>query len=176
IVSIRAGELLIEATRNPFHLRYSTSDGQVFLEETGSGGLSWSYWDYALTYALQAEDHFYGMGQTDQLADRVDLDHRGKVREIWNQHSPPATTIFPALLSLRGSGLLLNNPHRASWDLGSSHQTSFSYRAGGGGLQYYVFHGPELQRLMRTFFELTGFPPLPPRWVFGLLQSRYGYR
>jgi hypothetical protein len=40
-VSIRAGELLVEATRNPFHLRYSTSDGQVFLEETGAGGLSW---------------------------------------------------------------------------------------------------------------------------------------
>ena len=42
-VSIQTGELLIEATRNPFHLRYSTSDGQVFLEETRSGGLSWSY-------------------------------------------------------------------------------------------------------------------------------------
>jgi len=24
--------------------------------------------------------------------------------------------------------------------------------------------------------ELTGYPPLPPRWVLGLLQSRYGYR
>jgi len=70
-VSIRAGELLIEATRDPFHLRYSTSDGQVFLEEAEAGGLSWSYWDYALTYALKPEDHFYGMGQADQLAHRV---------------------------------------------------------------------------------------------------------
>jgi alpha-glucosidase len=175
-VSIRTGELVVEATRDPFHLRYSTSDGQVFLEETKAGGLSWSYWDYALTYALKPEDHFYGMGQTDQLADRVDLDHRGKVREIWNQHSPPATTVFPALLSLRGYGLLIDNPHRATWDLGCSDPTSFSYRARGGGLQYYVYHGPKFQHLMRTFFELTGFPPLPPRWVFGLLQSRYGYR
>ena len=175
-VSFRAGELLVEATRDPFRLRYCTGDGQVFLEEVEGGGLSWSYWDYVLAYALTPDDHFYGMGQADQLADQVDLDHRGKVREVWNQHSPPATTIFPALLSLRGYGLLIDNPHRAAWDLGHADPTRFSYRARGGGLQYYVFHGPKLQCLLRTFFELTGFPPLPPRWVFGLLQSRYGYR
>ena len=175
-VSVRAGELLVEATRDPFHLRYCKSDGQVFLEEAEAGGLSWSYWDYVLRFALAPEDHFYGMGQADQLTDHVDLDHRGKVHEVWNQHSPPAATIFPALLSLRGYGLLIDNPHRATWDLGCSDSTSFSYRARGGGLQYYVFYGPKLQRLLGTFFELTGFPPLPPRWVFGLLQSRYGYR
>ena len=33
-----------------------------------------------------------------------------------------------------------------------------------------------LPALLRTYLELTGFPPHPPRWVFGLLQSRYGYR
>src|SRR5262245_39972935 len=42
-VSVKAGELLIEAKRDPFHLRYSTADGELFLEETAAGGLSWSY-------------------------------------------------------------------------------------------------------------------------------------
>lgn len=175
-VTVRAGELWIEATRDPFHLRYSTIDGETFLEEAPQGGLSWSYWDYALRYTLALEDHFYGMGQADQLRDRVDLDHRGHVHEVWNQHSPPAATIFPALMSLRGYGLLIDNPSRAIWDLGHADPKSFSYRARGGGLQYYVFYGRGLQRLLRTFYELTGFPPLPPRWVLGMLQSRYGYR
>ena len=73
----------------------------------------------------------YGMGQTDQLVDHLDLDHRGHQREIWNQHSPPATTLFPSLLSLRGYGLLVDNPHRATWDLGCTNPQTFAYQARG---------------------------------------------
>jgi alpha-glucosidase (family GH31 glycosyl hydrolase) len=116
------------------------------------------------------------MGQADQLAGPVDLDHRGRVREIWNQHSPPAVTIFPSLLSLRGYALLVDNTCRAIWDLGHGDPQSFAYQARGGGLQYYVVYGPDLNRVLRSMLELTGFPPLPPRWALGLLQSRYGYR
>ena len=175
-VRVQMGELLIEATRDPFHLRYFTADGRPFLEEIDEGGLSWSYWEYTLRYRLAANDHFYGMGQANQLVERLDLDHRGHVREVWNQHSPPAATIFPSLLSLRGYGLLIDNPQKAMWDLGHTDPLTFSYHAQGGGLQYYILYGPDLPRLLRTFMELTGFPPLPPRWVCGLLQSRYGYR
>jgi len=175
-VRVEVGDLLIEATRDPFHLRYCAADGNAFLDEDAQGGLSWSYWDYALRYALAPDDHFYSMGQVNQLEACVDLDHRGHIRDVWNQHSPPATTIFPALLSLRGYGLLIDNPVRARWDLGHTDPQSFSYEARGGGLQYYVLFGPDLPRLMRTYLEFTGFPPLPPRWVLGLLQSRYGYK
>src|SRR5215472_14453907 len=173
---VRCGDLLIEATRNPFHLRYSTTDGTTFLEEVPEGGLSWSYWDYSLRFKLAPEDHFYGLGQADQLDGSFDLDHRGHLHEVWNQHTPPASTILPALHSLRGYGLLVDNPRRATWDLGHSDPDEFSYKATGGGLQYYVFCGPDLPRLLRTYLELTGFPPMPPRWTLGLLQSRYGYR
>src|SRR6185437_11820497 len=117
-VEVRCGELLIEATRDPFRLRYSTTDGETFLEEVGEGGLSWNYWDYALRFRLAPKDHFYGMGQVDQFDEPVDLDHRGHRREVWNQHSPPATTVLPAVQSLRGYGLLVDNPRRATWDLG----------------------------------------------------------
>lgn len=61
-VRVQMGELLIEATRDPFHLRYYTADGRLFLEERDEGGLFWSYWEYTLRYRLAAEDHFYGMG------------------------------------------------------------------------------------------------------------------
>jgi alpha-glucosidase len=175
-VNLQCGELRIEATRNPFHLRYSTTEGDTFLEEASDGGLAWNYWNYTLRYQLAPDDHFYGMGQVDQSDEPVDLDHRGHRREVWNQHSPPATTVLPALHSLRGYGLLIDNPRRATWDLGRDDPSFFSYSAGGGGLQYYVFVGPDLPRLLRTYLELTGHPPLPPRWTLGLLQSRYGYR
>ena len=175
-VQVKCGDLLIEATRNPFHLSYSTIDGGTFLEEVPEGGLWWSYWDYALRFKLAPEDHFYGLGQADQLDRSFDLDHRGHLHEVWNQHTPPSSTILPALQSLRGYGLLIDNPRRAIWDLGHSDPSTFSYKASGGGLQYYVFSGPDLPKLLRTYLELTGYPPMPPRWALGLLQSRYGYR
>ena len=123
---------------------------RAFSEEIEQGGLTWSYWDYSLRYVLAPDDHFYGMGQADQLSGPVDLDHRGKLHEVWNQHSPPAVTIFPCVLSLRGYALLVDNPCRATWDLGHSDQQSFTYRARGGGLQYYVVLGPRLPRLLHT--------------------------
>jgi alpha-glucosidase len=175
-VFVEIGEFVLEVTREPFHLRYCSAAGQAFLEEVPDGGLSWSYWDYALRYMLALDDHFYGMGQPDQLAGPVDLDHRGQIREVWNQHSPPAVTIFPALLSSRGYALLIDNARRARWDLGHNDPSTFSYQARGGGLQYYVVYGPALPRVLGSMLELTGLPPLPPRWALGLLQSRYGYR
>jgi len=173
---VEVGDFLIEASREPFRLRYCNGDGRPVLEEIEQGGLSWSYWDYSLRYVLSPDDHFYGMGQADQLSGPVDLDHRGRLHEVWNHHSPPAVTIFPSMLSLRGYALLVDNPCRAAWDLGHTDPQCFSYQARGGGLQYYVVLGPGMPRLLRTILELTGYPPLPPRWTLGLLQSRYGYR
>jgi alpha-glucosidase len=175
-VRLRCADLLIEASRDPFHLRYSTADGRVLLEEAADGGLSWSYWEYELRYQLDAQDHFYGMGQPNQLEGALGLDHRGHRRDVWSQHSPPAVTIFPAFVNPRGYGLLIDNPYRAQWDFGHSDAQAFSYKASGGTLQYYFLHGKGLPGLLRAYMELTGFPPHPPRWIFGLLQSRYGYK
>ncbi len=44
-----------------------------------------------------------------------------------------------------------------------------------GALRYYLFLGP-VERAIERFTELTGRPPLPPRWALGLHQSRWGYR
>jgi alpha-glucosidase len=175
-VRVHAGAITIEAERNPFRLRYLDEAGRPLLEEVEGGGLSWSYWEYALRYRLDEQEHFYGLGQPDQTGARVELDHRGSRHEIFNRHLPPATTVLPAVLAARGYGLLIDNPCRARWDFGYEDSGTFSYQARGGALQYYMFRAPGLKELLRTYCELTGYPVLPPRWVFGLLQSRYGYR
>jgi alpha-glucosidase (family GH31 glycosyl hydrolase) len=36
-----------------------------------------------------------------------------------------------------------------------------------------VIHGPDLRALVATWTELTGRPPLPPRWALGLLATGY---
>jgi alpha-D-xyloside xylohydrolase len=46
----------------------------------------------------------------------------------------------------------------------------------GDGIDYYFVYGPELDRVVAGYRELTGRAPLMPRWAFGLWQSRERYR
>jgi alpha-glucosidase len=50
-----------------------------------------------------------------------------------------------------------------------------SARFEGGPLRYYVSAGSPPESLGR-YLELTGRPPLPPRWSLGYHHSRWGYR
>ena len=46
----------------------------------------------------------------------------------------------------------------------------------GGGTDYYFVYGPELDRVVAGYRQLTGAAPMMPRWAFGLWQSRQRYR
>ena len=46
----------------------------------------------------------------------------------------------------------------------------------GGGTDYYFVYGPDLDRVVAGYRELTGRAPMMPRWAFGLWQSRQRYR
>ena len=178
VVRIRCADLVIEATRDPFHLRYASAGGRVLLEEDAGGGLSWSYWDYdAALPASAPKITSTAWASPINWRRRVDLDHRGHLLEMWNRHSPPAATVFPAFVNPRGYGLLVDNPYKALWDLGHSDSADFFLPRARWRTAILLFlPAPISPVLLRTFLELTGFPPHPPRWIFGLLQSRYGYR
>ncbi|MBV8387161.1 MAG: hypothetical protein JO155_10250 [Acidimicrobiia bacterium] len=70
-----------------------------------------------------------------------------------------------------GSSLVFfENSYRATVDLGTGGEARFE----GGALRYYVIPGPPDLALTR-YTELTGRPPMPPRWALGYHQSRWGY-
>ncbi len=75
-------------------------------------------------------------------------------------------------LHARGAYLVFyDNPHDGWVTLGDRAEARFS----AGELVSYFIAGP-LQSALPRFMELTGRPPLPPRWALGLHQSRWGYR
>jgi len=43
-------------------------------------------------------------------------------------------------------------------------------------LTYYIIPGKMLKGIISKFQSLVGTQPLPPRWAFGNLMSRFGYR
>jgi alpha-D-xyloside xylohydrolase len=43
------------------------------------------------------------------------------------------------------------------------------------GIDYYFLYGPDLDRVVSSYRQITGKAPMMPKWVFGLWQSRQRY-
>jgi alpha-glucosidase len=128
---------------------------------------------------LQTGEAIYGLGEQ-----AAHLNRRGGSFRMWNTDpggsyglgQNPLYLNIPSYLSLHSQGSYLifyENSFPATFDfgLGDTCQVHFE----GGMLRYYLIPGPPELALER-FTELTGRPPLPPRWALGYHQSRWGYK
>ena len=80
----------------------------------------------------------------------------------------------PFVTSTGGYGLFFDNPSKSYLDLGFKNKDSIEYAATSGEINCYVIFGSP-QQILSSYHKLTGKQPLPPRWVFGNLMSRFGY-
>lgn len=156
--------------------RLEEPDGAPLLSEAPEGGLWMDGWDVGARWALDPADSFFGLGTPDQRQGAIPFNHRGREYPVWHKHLPaPSRMVLPVLVSHRGYGLFIDNPWIARWDLGADGRT-FSYTAQGGQLVYYFIAGPALTTVLDRYTRLTGRPALAPKWAFGLLQSKFGYK
>ncbi len=116
------------------------------------------------------EEHYYGLGQAGP-----GLDKDGTTRRLWNSHygyGPGTDLAVPLVISSRGYGLFFDNSWDAEVAVGRTEQTStLLYTAEGGPLDFYVLSGPRPARILEEYAALTGYPPMPPRWALGYIQS-----
>jgi alpha-glucosidase len=141
-------------------------------------------WEHAFT--MKPGETFSGLGEQ---AGRVDV--RGRSFTLWNTDvggawGPGAGPLYmgiPVVVSTHEDGDLLTF-YENSWrsvfsfgpaGVGADSPTSASVTFRGGSLRYYTVSG-DPGHLLRRYCELTGFPPLPPRWALGYHQSRWGYK
>lgn len=129
--------------------------------------------------------HAYGLGQEFITPGSSDGDWIGRVRspgEVngndmipWNGGSV-ANTQFPIVYfagqNLDSYALFIDNPYRQRWDFTRS---PWNVEIGGEWLRFYLFSGPDLQDLRKDYLELVGHPPVPPKKMFGLWISEYGF-
>ena len=62
------------------------------------------------------------------------------------------------------------------WKTPSPAKTTSLWSEVGEGIDYYFVYGPELDRVVAGYRELTGQAPMMPRWAFGLWQCRQRYQ
>lgn len=99
----------------------------------------------------------------------------GQVVEMWNQDggtsSEQSYKNVPFYLTNRGYGVFVNHSERVSFEVASEKVERVQFSVPGETLEYFVIYGPTPKEILERYTALTGRPPLPPAWSFGLWLS-----
>jgi alpha-glucosidase len=127
--------------------------------------------------ALAPEEHIYGLGERASSLNLRPGNYCSWNTDIGGSYSHGDDTLYegtPIYLSLSNVGSYLvyfENSYRSTFQIGNNFNASFA----GGMLRYYIFFG-SLETIFTQLAELIGHPCMPPRWVLGYHQSRWGYK
>jgi alpha-glucosidase len=85
-------------------------------------------------------------------------------------------SMFPIMYALgdgvQGYAFFFDQLYKQQWDFRSSPWRVYTW---GDQLRWYVLAGGDLPSLRRSYMELTGRPPVPPKRSFGLWVSEFGF-
>ncbi len=137
------------------------------------------------TLAAGTMTHAYGLGEQFTQPGEPNGDWVGRVRtpgcEFGNRMVPfeggaVGNAMFPILYALGGPGenyaIFIDDLHAQRWDLTKN---PWRVQTGGDRIRGYFLTGPDLPDLRRDYMELVGRPPVPPKKMFGLWVSEYGF-
>jgi alpha-glucosidase len=133
--------------------------------------------EWRLTTTLGAAEHIYGLGErtsTSNIRPGSYVSWNTDPSGSYTTGKDPIYIGTPIYLSVSDNGCSLvyfENSYRSKFQVGDTFEASFS----GGMLRYYLIFG-SLQTIFFQLSELIGRPGIPPRWVLGYHQSRWGYR
>lgn len=125
-------------------------------------------------------ESFYGLGDK---ATHSNL--KGKRVENWvtdqyayGKDQDPLYKAIPFYVGLtdgKAYGIFFDNTFKTHFDFSHEKRHVTSFWADGGEMNYYFIFGPEMEKVVRLYTDLTGTPELPPLWALGYQQSKWSY-
>jgi alpha-glucosidase (family GH31 glycosyl hydrolase) len=177
-LEIASPSINVRCSKYPLRVSYYDATGRLLLAEPVSGGLATDQSARVANFSLSPSEHFYGTGERG-----IGLDLRGLAFDSYNTqvygYGSALSTMninIPFLASTNGYALYFENTYKGRFNLGSIDPSTFSYRTLGGELSYYFIAASTTKDQLERYTWLTGRQPLPPRWAFGFLQSKFGYQ
>jgi len=181
--------LSLEVRRRPFVMRFLDGNGRPLLAENpgdvdglgrpfvqplGASEADGAVAHIAQSFVLAPDEHIFGLGEK-----FISIDKTGQRIVSWNVDALGSTSErshknIPFLWTTRGYGFFIASGGRATWELGTESTQSWTVRLEDDALKAFVIYGPEPSRILERFTLLTGRPPLPPKWSFGLWLSSGG--
>lgn len=156
-------------------LRFEDASGKPVLEESRLQPRRYTSAPVGSHQLYQVSDRFspelleglYGLGQHQSGV----FNYRGSVVELAQANSD---IDVPLLVSTNGYGLFWNTASRAWMDDRFSREMKLSADAT-PAIDYYVFYGPQMDRIIHLYRQLTGHAPLLGEWAYGFIQSKDRY-
>jgi len=81
----------------------------------------------------------------------------------------------PHFISSENYSIYFDNGSIGYADIGKTNPNQLEVASLGGNNSYFFSYNQDQRGLQKTFALLTGTQPMPPRWAFGNLMSRFGY-
>ena len=169
------GQMTITANADPFYLTYIYKGDTLLSEESGFFSKPGNS---GVRFALKPDEKVYGAGERAMAMDR-----RGKKLQLYNRPAygyeygaAQLNYSVPMTISSRRYAILFDNPQKGYVDIGNTEPLVTEWNALGGTARYYLVAGSTFPEISKSYTQLTGHQPLPPRWALGNLQSRMAYR
>jgi alpha-glucosidase len=92
-------------------------------------------------------------------------------------HLGNGVAVIPYYWSTAGYSALAvtaNDNQPASWNMASG-AARCTWDFPGSKADLYLMPAANLEQAAKVYAQLTGYPPVPPRWTFGYMQSRWGW-
>ncbi|OQD42021.1 alpha-glycosidase [Croceivirga radicis] len=181
-IELVTNAILIKITKSPFKISFLDTNRKTLLGEgnLARGGFK-SKEKVGFSKTLEAEEHFFGLGERMDVLDRKGTKTKLNVgRGQGLPHIVGAYNILeanyspiPFLMSTKGYGLFFNTAYPTEWDLGYSDTSKITATASGGKLDYYFMAGPSFKTILSNYTALTGRAPLLPKFAHGLHVGTY---
>ena len=143
--------------------------GEISLEE-----------GFSFTYHLAEDDMVYGLGEANRglnkrgycyISDCTDdPEHTEDKRSLYGAHN------LVVISGEQNVGLFFDYPSRLVFDIGYTREDTMKVSCEAADLYLYVIEGENAYDIVKQFRKLIGRSYIPPKFAFGLGQSRWGYK
>jgi alpha-D-xyloside xylohydrolase len=172
-VTLSTSQVKIEVTRADSSIAFFDASGHKLTQENTRTLTSTeingerTYRSERFTAMWDTQEAFYGLGQ--HQAGVMNL--RGESVEISQDNTNISN---PLLLSSNGYGIFWNNGSRSRFNNRFVHALYISSEVA-DSIDYYFLYGPEFDKIIAAYRELTGQAPLFGRWAYGYWQCKNRY-
>jgi alpha-D-xyloside xylohydrolase len=173
-VALLTSRIKVVVTRKNGAITYRDLDGKQLLQEADRK-LTAAQVNGEATYRAESfvniygsSEALYGLGQHQAGV----WNYRGESVDISQDNSNIAV---PFLVSSNGYGIFWNNDSRSRFNNRFANYLYISSEVA-DLIDYYFFYGPDLDKIIASYRELTGQAPMFGKWAYGFWQSKNRYR
>lgn len=193
-VELISDKLTVKVEKNPFEICFIDENGKVLTKSvidaneiadhfltnptgftaTGSGRDSVSSIEHShLTFLHYPHEKYYGFGEKFTRFNKSGQNITIRNGDAYGARGETSYKNIPFFTSSRGYGMFVDDPGILNFHMGDLSSRSSTIDIPGQEFDCYFIYGPTPKEIISSYTELTGKPPMLPKWSFGLWLSTY---